>query len=592
MLSLQNKADIYDLLKQGFQEEKKIPLATVAMYLNSKKFSYQEYGYKKLISLLSDCSFLTCQPDVKNHSIVYVTLHPFKDEKETTPKKAKSSKPKLDEKNKKKISQLLLSQYLPGETYPLSGVSKYLVDNKIDYKALGFSKLRKLLETLTDILYLEEDENDSSILNVTFLKLKKKTPNAEKKKEEKVKTATSHLPEPKKGCFFVPNNLILSIKEFTSLGLDNDSIISLLLKDYTTAYKEKSFKPKDDAFIFPLSFQSKENEALIASIKKAGKGATYAYYLNFVGSDKEKAKDCLDDHIRFNDYEGAMAELAKLARKEKWCYHNSKDKYIILKIYLQYTFYQVFSQNKLMEDKASSFACFNTGLKTESYEDIYAILQKSSDKSIPQPYIFQGFSTAGSQGLGKIVVEHFNPLPLKASYLTSNNDLIFNANSDIHTDYHHIILDNLDRFPIDFLKTLVRPFKEENRLLEQIEKEKSAFTRDKLFSKLEKLVEKNDNLFTYLRISLEASISKAIRMVNYDYRNALPSFFPTRNVMSLMLPLEFSNNDEVQAVLLIERTPSGNYQGQTILTLKQCYVNARLISPLENSFLNPSKIED
>lgn len=81
MLSLQNKADIYDLLKQGFQEEKKIPLATVAMYLNSKKFSYQEYGYKKLISLLSDCSFLTCQPDVKNHSIVYVTLHPFKDEK-------------------------------------------------------------------------------------------------------------------------------------------------------------------------------------------------------------------------------------------------------------------------------------------------------------------------------------------------------------------------------------------------------------------------------------------------------------------------------------------------------------------------------
>ena len=141
----------------------------------------------------------------------------------------------------------------------------------------------------------------------------------------------------------------MSIKEFTSLGLDNDSIISLLLKDYTTAYKEKSFKPKDDAFIFPLSFQSKENEALIASIKKAGKGATYAYYLNFVGSDKEKAKDCLDDHIRFNDYEGAMAELAKLARKEKWCYHNSKDKYIILKIYLQYTFYQVFSQNKLME---------------------------------------------------------------------------------------------------------------------------------------------------------------------------------------------------------------------------------------------------
>jgi hypothetical protein len=287
-----------------------------------------------------------------------------------------------------------------------------------------------------------------------------------------------------------------------------------------------------------------------------------------------------------------MADLAKLARKEKWCYHNSKDKYIILKIYLQYTFYQVFSQNKLKEDPSSSFACFNTGLKTESYEDIYGILLKSQDKNIPQPYIFQGFSTAASQGLGKIVVEHFNPLPQKANYIHSSDDLVYNSNSDIHTDYHHIILDNLDRFPLSFLKALVLPFKEENKLLSQIEKEKSAFTKDKLFSKLEKLVEKNDTLFSLLRISLEASISKAIRMVNYDYRNALPSFFPTRNVMSLMLPLEFTNNDEVEAVLLIERTPSGNYQGQTILTLKQCYVNARLISPLENSFLNPTKIED
>ncbi len=592
MLTLQNKEDIYDLLKQGFKEEEKIPLATLALYLNSKKFSYQEYGYKKLRSLLGDCSFLSCETDVKNHSNVYVTLHPFKDEKAAKPTKAKKPKTKLDEKTKKKISELLLSEYEPGHAYPLSMVSKYLVDHKIDYKALGFSKMRKLIESLTDILLLVEEDDNRSIVTVNFLKLKKKVPTSEKKKEEKVKNASSQLPTPKKGCFFVPNNLILSIKEFTSLGLDNDAIIALLLKDYTTAYKAKSFKPKDDAFIFPLSFQSKEKEPLIASIKKAGKGATYAYYLNFVGSDKEKARDCLNDHVCFTDYDTAMADLAKLARKEKWCYHNSKDKYIILKIYLQYTFYQVFSQNKLKEDPSSSFACFNTGLKTESYEDIYGILLKSQDKNIPQPYIFQGFSTAASQGLGKIVVEHFNPLPQKANYIHSSDDLVYNSNSDIHTDYHHIILDNLDRFPLSFLKALVLPFKEENKLLSQIEKEKSAFTKDKLFSKLEKLVEKNDTLFSLLRISLEASISKAIRMVNYDYRNALPSFFPTRNVMSLMLPLEFTNNDEVEAVLLIERTPSGNYQGQTILTLKQCYVNARLISPLENSFLNPTKIED
>ena len=59
-----------------------------------------------------------------------------------------------------------------------------------------------------------------------------------------------------------------------------------------------------------------------------------------------------------------------------------------------------------------------------------------------------------------------------------------------------------------------------------------------------------------------------------------------------MLPLEFDPNYGIEAVLLVEKTQSGNYQGQTIFTLKQCYVNARLISPLENTFLDPDKIND
>ncbi len=136
------------------------------------------------------------------------------------------------------------------------------------------------------------------------------------------------------------------------------------------------------------------------------------------------------------------------------------------------------------------------------------------------------------------------------------------------------------------------PFPEERKILLKIEKERNPFVKDKLFSKLEGLIEKNEVLFSLLRVSLTSAIQKAIRMVQYDYRNALPSFFPTRNVMSMMLPLKFTHQDEVEAVLLIEKTPSGNYQGQTILTLKQCYVNARLISPLENTFLDPGKIED
>lgn len=586
MLTKQNKADIYDLLKLGFKEEEKIPLASLALYLNNKKFSYQEYGYKKLKSLLNDLSFLSYETNKKNHNDVYVVLHHYdEEENKSVISTTKKEKQTLSELEKKKIIELLLTKFEPGEDYSLSTVSKYLSDNSIDYKKYNFPKMRKLIESLNEIVELKEDKKNKSIVTVHFIKLKKKTQTQSKKKNTK-------LPEPNKGCFFIPNNLILSFKEITSSSLSNDEIISNFIKDYKKAYQNNEFKQKDDAYIFSLSMKTKEDEPIIASIKKAYKGSPYTYYLNFIGTDKEKAKDCFLDKIYFENIDKSMNELSALARKEKWCYHNSKDKNVILKIYLQYTFYQVYAQNKFMVDEKTSFACFNTGLKSPEYEDIYAILIKNNSNKIKQEFIFQGFSISASQGLGKVIIEHFNPLPQKATYFDNFEQCVFDSNCEIHTDIKHIIMDNIDRFPIEFLQQICLPFKEEQMIIEQICHEKIEFKKEKLFSKLEKCLEKNETLFTLLKISLEASISKAIRMVNYDYRNALPSFFPTRNVMSMMIPLEFTKKDRVEAVLLIEKTPSGNYQGQTILTLKQCYVNARLISPLENTYLDPSKIED
>lgn len=579
MLTLKNKEDIYDLLRLGFREGEKIPLASVALYLNNKKFSYQNYGYKKLKSLLKDLPFLSLEADEKNPKMSYVVLHSFEESK------SQKKNPHLNPKFKKVLCETLLKKYQPGNRYPFDEVCRTLSKHDIDFRNFGFPSYEALLLDLKDILLLEKGKNKTK--SVAFLPMKIK-----KIENEKGTQDNSSLPKPSVNCFFIPDNLLLSLKEVTQLGLDDNALTHLLMKDYANAYKNKLFRKKDDAYLFPLSFVSKDKEKLIASIKKAGKGAAYSFYLNFIGTDKEKAKDVLNSTIYFEDIDQSMEELAKLAREEKWCYHNSKDKYIILKIYLQYTFYRIINQNKLCKDSLSSFACFNTGLKTKDYEDIYGILIENKNKKISQPYLFQGFAISAMQGLGKVIIEHFNPLPKKATYFTSAEEVIFHSDCDVHTDIRHIILDNLERFPLPFLKSMVLPFREEKKLLDQIEKENSSYQKERLFSSLEKCIEKNDILFSLLKVSLEASIAKSIRMVNYDYRNALPSFFPTRNVMSLMLPLEFTSEDEVQALLLVEKTPSGNYQGQTILTLKQCYVNARLISPLENSFLDPSKIED
>ena len=243
-------------------------------------------------------------------------------------------------------------------------------------------------------------------------------------------------------------------------------------------------------------------------------------------------------------------------------------------------------------NEKSGFAAFNTGLKTDEYEDIYAVLLVSKDKNIQEKYLFQGFTVSASQGLGKIIVEHFNPLPKKAVYIENPGEIYFDTTKDIHTDEKHIILDNIDRFPMDYLSTMVAPFNDEKSILESIKKAKTDINKERLYRKLENSIEKNSLLYTLLKTSLDNTIAKAKRMVEYDYRTALASFFPTRNVISMMLPLEFDDSSGVEAVLLVEKTQSGNYQGQTILTSKQAYVNARLLSPLEHTYLDPSKIED
>lgn len=616
MLTLQDKGDIYDLLIQGFDTETRIPMATLALYLRDKGFSYEKFGYKKLKSLLNDLEFLSFDTDNENnHCDVFVTIHPFQ-RAETFPhaKKAVSSKDELptirikenlapkahkaplkkenktfDEAEKKKVKNLLLKEFSLGSTYPLSQVSKYLSDQKIDYKGYGYKKMKSLLEDLSDTLTLSEDPKKKGLYSVTFLGEKKE--NTKKTKKTNNHSSHTNLPEPTDTPFYVPDKLLLSIKEFSDLKLDDASILKLIYSDYKKAYESKNFKEREKAMVFPLSFKTKDGEDVIASLKKAT-GPGYSYYLNFVGSDKEKAKDVLKNHVYFADFDSSIADLAHLAKKEPWCYHHSSDPYIILKIYLQYTYSRLVYQKKVSYDEASHFAAFNTGLKNERCEDIYGILLKSEDPKISQEYIFQGFALAGTQGLGKILIEHFNPLPEKATYIHSLEDLYFNPSSEIHTDSIHIIYDNLDRFPLPFLKALLLPFLGSKSFFDSIEKEKDESKKEILYNKLRQKVEENSAAYSILKLSLDQSIAKAKRMVAYDYRNALPSFFPTRNVMSMMLPLDFNDSGKIEAVLLVEKTPSGNYQGQTMLTLKQCYVNARLLGPLENTFLDASQIED
>lgn len=48
--------------------------------------------------------------------------------------------------------------------------------------------------------------------------------------------------------------------------------------------------------------------------------------------------------------------------------------------------------------------------------------------------------------------------------------------------------------------------------------------------------------------------------------------------MSLLLPLDLTDNERPDVALVVELVESGAYIGQTILTMEMAYNNARLIS--------------
>ena len=84
---------------------------------------------------------------------------------------------------------------------------------------------------------------------------------------------------------------------------------------------------------------------------------------------------------------------------------------------------------------------------------------------------------------------------------------------------------------------------------------------------------------------IKDSIELAKKRVSRNYKTAIPSYFPKRNSMSLMLPLCLVDEERPDVALVVEQTPAGNYQGQTILTLAQAYIDARLLCRLNSEWL-------
>jgi hypothetical protein len=293
--------------------------------------------------------------------------------------------------------------------------------------------------------------------------------------------------------------------------------------------------------------------------------------------------------------------LAELALPEKWYYgeEEPEDPYPILKNYLNYTFKKLCREGKVCREtdreRDEEYAAFNTGLVDQKYEYIYALCKKNTRYSGLYWFLVD-FVVAGEDA-GKTLVSLFNPLPQKADYFGGRieNMLYDPTTGDLSCDYIHILVERTSRLPLDFFQeNCPVGFTELDGvditdvygLSEELEERRAYFRQ------LGEKIRRTPKILNRLKNRLDDAVKLSLKRAAWNYKTAIPVYFPSRDKMSLLLPLALVDEDRIDLALVVERKQSGAYQGQTVLPLAMAYRNSRLVVRPDSDWLKTDMIAD
>ena len=184
-----------------------------------------------------------------------------------------------------------------------------------------------------------------------------------------------------------------------------------------------------------------------------------------------------------------LSKLASAVLHETWTFKNEDDdahQYSILKSYLLYTFYRLKTEGKILEDREKGIAAFNTGLVDSTYEPVYACFSPST---IDAPWRFEAFCRAGTKQWGKLLVRAFNPLPQRAEYFHRKEDLLFDPSKPLQRDVDHILLDNMERLPKEFLEEELRNSSEALDCIEKTFESEDESAQQAAYDRLREIVQ-------------------------------------------------------------------------------------------------------
>ncbi|MEA3642699.1 MAG: DUF3825 domain-containing protein [Lamprobacter sp.] len=242
----------------------------------------------------------------------------------------------------------------------------------------------------------------------------------------------------------------------------------------------------------------------------------------------------------FPDPNLQISRLVDEAEKEDWDYNYTVSNHPnpVLFNYVRFTYKRIAEENKIALSEDGQYACFNTGLVTESQEPIYASFEVNRHGEA-QPWFFKGWFRRGRWELNR-----FPELPEIAHYFDDPSCLVFDTRKDFRVNVEHIVEENKARFPDPYGQM--------------------------------------DNY--QLQTLLKGSVDNSRERVRRNYKTAIPQYYHSQ--IQLLLPLCLSNPHKADLALVVERH-STFYRASTCLTLDMAYNNARQLTRPDRDWLQP-----
>ena len=290
-------------------------------------------------------------------------------------------------------------------------------------------------------------------------------------------------------------------------------------------------------------------------------------------------------------WDAMLGDLARMVAPERWSYPGTEvtpsaagaTRYGILREYLVVTFHRVRAQGKLGTSSAGDFAAFNTGLATPSGDDVFACFEPCR---VNTPWRFAGFALAGSGDLGRRITSELECIPQAATYLTSLDDVVPQPDARVVLDFHTLLDDCLGRLPRGFLRDALADMEGPCGMLDRMGDTSLPIAQcNEAQVRLARFITGTPAVYRRLTRALDDAVDAAIAACRRNYRLAVPVFDPAADAMKLLLPLCLVNDRQADVALVVQRQPSGIWQGTRFVSLPRAYVSARVVSAEQPQWL-------